>query len=308
MQQIQENRLWLQWTLLFAERFAIPDKAKRALALLARKAKIYACINELVADPTTRSSDNTIAGLSFGSLIEWQVGSLELARQHLGFLWHTLLPQRVGLQTMSVFGGFSTYLSLIGVGLGIHAFANMQMLSAAVERFLSIISAMQKQVLKARQQQSADGQMRESSGSFQHYMLSRKRAFAASSVLHSVLTSEHPINSVLSCHQLVLLWVINKMLFELRSDVEMASEFLDTMHRYVESYDNPSAFSPSISPNNARKAGSGLKVFAVNAVVGHISTSFIPKVDSRAVDWTSEMKPSRNRCLLRFWENVDMGE
>jgi hypothetical protein len=145
--QIQLNRLWVQWTLLYAERFTIPDDSQKAVVLLARRAKIYAYINELIADSTTRVSDTTITGLAFGSLIEWRVGSLDLARRHLAFVRHTLLPQRAATQPLSFFTGFCAYVNLLWVGLGIHAFTSLQILTAAIERFLRIQSSMQRHAM-----------------------------------------------------------------------------------------------------------------------------------------------------------------
>ncbi|KIW72754.1 hypothetical protein PV04_00929 [Phialophora macrospora] len=312
--QIQLNHLWVQWTLLYAERFTIPDDSQKAVVLLARRAKIYAYINELIADSATRLSDTTITGLAFGSLIEWQVDSLDLARQHLAFVRHTLLPQRDTTQSLSFFTGFCAYVCLLWVGLGVHAFTSLETLTAAIERFLRIQSGMQQHAmglpvhyLKLTNPIPA---MRESKlvQSRQRYVASRDRTFGASSTLRRFLVVQDPKDMAFSSHQLILLWIVNKILFELRDDLEMSAEFLDTLYRYVESHGDPSPFGSVTTPRSTHPRGSGLKTFTIIAIVGHISGSYLPKANPEAVDWSSEMQVQNNRPLLRFWESVDMVE
>lgn len=311
--QIQLNRLWLQWTLLYAERFAIPDDSQKAITLLARRAKIYAYINKLITDKLACISDTTITGLAFGSLIEWQVGSLELARQHLGFVRHTLLPQRTGTQALSFFAGFCVYSSLLSVGLGSHAFASSEAMFAAVGQFLGTMSSMQELSIEMAEgtrykQPSNSERQPDLLASLRGFMTSRQRAFGLSSTLHNFLVPLDLGDPVLFSHQLVLLWVINRMLLELHDNLKMSAGFLDTLYRCVESHNDPSPFGSEGIRRKAQDADSPLKPFTVMSMVNHVSSSYLRGVEFNPVDGNTRKDIRDERALQYCWENVDMGE
>lgn len=300
--------------MLYAERFASPDAAQKVVTLLARRAKIYAYINELIADTSACVADTTIAGLAFGSLIEWQVGSLELARQHLGFVRHTLLPKRTGSQALPFFTGLCIYNNILSVGLGKHAFQSSQTMKAAVRKFVSIMSVMQQQPSETQgrnlqqKQPLTVGQGSGSAAEWWAYLLRRQKIFGRSSILYHFLVPVDPEDALYSSHQLVLLWTLNKMLLELRRDLRMSAEFLDELYRYVESVDNPSPFGSREPREKTRKTTSNLKPFTVTSMIGYISWSYLPQTHSDTFDWTSENSTQQERPLLRFWEYVDMCE
>ncbi|KAJ9608675.1 hypothetical protein H2200_006446 [Cladophialophora chaetospira] len=312
--QIQINRLWLQWTLLYAEKFVVPDDSQKTVTLLARRAKIYSYINELIVDPLACVSDATIAGLAFGSLIEWQVGSLELARRHLGFVRHTLLPKRSGPRALSFHYGFCIYTNLLAVGLGTQAFVSSHTMRKAVRKFVRITSAMQQhstEILEGDLRHSRSITARQNSKPWvdsQQYRVKRRQVFGHSSTLHGFLVPLDPEDAIYSSHQLVLLWVLNKMLLELRDDVELSVGFLDTLCRYVESHDDPSPFGSGGPRQKRRVMGSGLKSFTLTSMIGYISYSYLPSTTFKSVDWSSESSTQQERPLLRFWENIDMFE
>ena len=106
----------------------------------------------------------------------------------------------------------------------------------------------------------------------------------------------------------VLLWVINKMLFELRDDLKTAAAFLDTWHRCVESHDEPSPFGSGNDRRKVQCPSLRLKPFTVTAMVAHVSCSYLRGTEPGYADWRSQKPSQDRRPLLHFWENIDMGK
>jgi hypothetical protein len=305
--QIQLNPLWLQWTLLFAEHSTMPAGPHRSTAVLARRAQIYTYMNELVSNSETRFSDATITGLAFGSLIEWQVGSLDVARQHLGFVRHTLLAGRSGAQPLPTFTALCTYTKILWVGLGSQAFRSSQSLSLAIGRFTRTFRAMQED---AKNISTEDGESyttpqeahRPLSGATSHiYRRLRSRLFDPGTVLHGFLVPLPQEDVVYASHQLTLLWLINSILHQLRDDPDQEAEFLRTLHNYLESHDNPSPFTSAKRRTGTHIAGQGLKHFTLTGMVVHIASLLsLPELGCM----------QEQNCGMSgiLWDNVDMGK
>lgn len=253
-------------------------------------------------------------GLAFGSLIEWQVESLEVAQRHLGFVRHTLLSRRGPLRTISFSVGFYVTVMQLWVGLGPYAFLDGYALDTTVDQLVKIISAMQQWTVNMPiycPRGSSSSQLKGQAGltaRIRRHWVIRHRVLGARSTLNGFLGPADSPNASYFQHSLTLLWLINKMLWELRDDLDMSEAFLETLHKYVESHDSISSFSSHIPQTEEHLRGSGLKPFTVVALVEHISSFFLPKHNPNAIDWTSLPGLEPDRPLLRFWENVNMSK
>lgn len=272
-------------------------------------------MNSLIEKPDMRSSDLTIVGLCFAGLIESRLGSIESARKHLGVARHVLIPERGGIDQFPSNVACPTCCIFNWVGLEFHAFENWNSLDSAVGRFIQILAAMGQWnahlrvlgVLNAISSQTEEALHK--SPTLVRFLNKHKLLFSSKSPLHRFIgsTCYEGANSISiqTRSHVVLLWIINKIIWELRNDLTLAAEFLDKLHRYLLSSDEPSPFGCGRTTKPITR--SMLRTLTIVPIIGHVDGPFLPKKDPAAVDWTSS-NSNANRHILRWWESIDMVE
>ncbi|KAJ9602861.1 hypothetical protein H2200_012641 [Cladophialophora chaetospira] len=290
--------------------------AQKAVAVLTRRAYIYRYMNSLIAKPDQRCSDVTITGLCFAGLIESRIGSIESARRHLGVVRHSLIPERGGIQEIAEHVSKPISCIIIWVGLEFHAFENWHALDSAVNTFVQIMSAigtwMAKLSLHGKPTSTTSQTEKHvhTSSPFFRFLKNHKQLFNRKSPFHRFIgpTCYEGANSIsiqIRSH-MALLWLTNKILWELRDDITMSAKFLESFYRWILSSDDPTpfGFGRTAKPTNT----SVLKTLTIVGMMGFCSAAFVPEKNPAAIDWTSGGKMNENRHILRMWEAIDMLE
>ena len=119
---VQQNNLWLQWTLLSAEMSAIgPDRAGKSVSFFARRARAYRSMNKLISDPKTRFSDYVVTGLTMAGLIETRLDNTSSSHIHMADV-RDLVRSRYVVHGVPMQVSFATFCNTTRIGLDSYAF------------------------------------------------------------------------------------------------------------------------------------------------------------------------------------------
>lgn len=275
---VQTNDMWLQWTLLSAEMSALgPDRTEKSVTFFARRARTYRSMNESISNPKTRFSDHTITGLTMAGLIETRLGNTASGRIHMAAV-RALVRSRAVVHGVPMQVNFATFCNTTRIGLDSSAFPDVAGFESALSDFLDAMAGMQRWTLTSSRllDTKADDADSETSPSVRRYALARRRAFSPSALLHRFIgpTCYEEVGFERRSH-VARLWGINRILYELRDDLDQCTDFLETLHRYMESTNE-------LSPTDRRASAmdpklTKLKVTAVNAILGKVGTIFLAK-------------------------------
>jgi hypothetical protein len=241
---VQMNNTWLQWVLVSAETHRLgTTAAEMSPSILARKTYLYRIMFEMVANTETRYSDITITALSFASWAEGRSGTLEKAQNHLLGVKY-LVQARGGLARLSPTTSAPVLYPFIWLGLRAGFFPEVMSLETAIAAFLRLMRSMQEWQQQYQQDviwsYLADvADTRVQYRDFQEYVEARTLAFGPLSALRPFL--EVPFfdlaNQIQFRSHVVVLWMLNKTLWELRGYPSLCCTFLRELDRNVTASD-----------------------------------------------------------------------
>jgi hypothetical protein len=284
-----------------------PEDSARAVRILSRRSQIYSHMNKLISDPATRFSDNTIMGLNFAGLIESRLGSLASARKHLAAV-RDLIMQRGGMKMLPLAISIPTCYIWNWVGLGSHAFQNLQALENALDVFKSNMRGIREWMPRLLNVVDDDGNTvrRISRTVLARYLLARVRIFSSFSPLYRFIGQSYYEGSDDQAQShAALLWAINQILYEARDDYKQAIRFLDAFYRYIESADEIDPDTIQIPVKGVKP--SGLKTITVLNFLGRVDELYLANTSGyRSCD--KNLPQKHIRSSLRLWETVQVVE
>lgn len=276
---VQSNQTYLQWIVLMAEMFLLQGRPAPADEphILGRKAYIYKLMNKAIANPTTCYLDNTLAVVATAGCAEAYSGDLALGRRHLLAL-KTLIEGRGGstiLQDMLFGQAILIVVGRVTVGLGEANFSDTARLKRDMGSFISTFQAMQSWNQRLREEfgEFRDGamsssRMKMSTDTFpslshtfhgtnardiQRYSLSRRKVFGETAVLRKYMEPQSTSIEIRNRrYHFAVLWIINKLLYDLKTDLDKSKEFLEGILLNVSSSEFPGQDSSSNSSAEAR--------------------------------------------------------
>lgn len=205
-------------------------------------------------------------------LIEGRLNNALSARMHMAAV-RALVRSRYILKGIPKQLNFATFCNCTRVGLGPYAFPDVTAFESALEDFVKVMAGMQQWILNVIDllNTQARGQDCQVSLSLGRYILARVHAFSPSAPMHRFIGPvSYKQEEFDERAHVSNLWGINSILYELRDNLDEAAEFLETLHRYVESASEPSSTDRYASSANLEPFE--LKVTAMNSILGKVGT------------------------------------
>lgn len=295
---VQVNSAWLECVILSAELAALgPTAAETSMSVLARKALLYRSIREELQTPATSHSDTTIARITLAAVAENRVGHLPCeAQKHLAAVKRLIIDRGDRWSRMPI----TTIVAFIFLGTGVAAFPYVNMLEAAIASFTGALLAFQR-----RQPDQFDEslQFHYSVYTFQGrpgvllntYIRSRHRAFSQNSPLRPFVEGVLEDRSTAeSRSHMAILWVLNRILWDLRFDHDKSITFLDRLYNIA----------GSMGPEGNLKA-----ITVLFIIMDCIARMGVPTVEQ--IHNITDIITSRgddDRRISWWWEAVDAVE
>ena len=237
---VQNNNEWLQWVLLSAEVFLLGNKAaKESVSVLSRKASLYQTIRKAVSNSATRYSDTTVAHITLAATTEDRIGLRSQAQKHLAAAKRLIIDRGDGGQRVPI----TTMVAFIWLGTGTEAFPDSESLEVAIASYTSALFAFDQrgwgQEGHSAMVEHANTTMHDSSeGLLCAYIQSRRRAFHPLSPLRPFVEAVFQDQSVSQTRShMAILWVLNRILWDLRYNYKDSMNFLDRLQLLVASAD-----------------------------------------------------------------------
>lgn len=298
---VQADRMFLQWIVLAADMYLLQGKpsATSEPHILSRKAYIYKLMNRAIADPTTCYSDNTFMTMVAAAVAIARFEGSAQARKHLLAL-RKLMEVRGGssiLQDMPLAYSIVTTNCFLSIGTKDATFAGNSSLCTAIRDFIGTFQAMQawNQSLRiefegSNTEDDADG-TKYSDGKLppvsdmlsfatirdlQRYRSTRGEVFGPQSCLRRYISPTYaiPVESERRCH-FAALWIINKMLYDLRHNYHESRDFVAQLSEAVAACEIPATDGYSTS------TATPLKPLAVIYILETIAVKHSPEFAKR---------------------------
>jgi hypothetical protein len=241
----QTNPICLQWTLLMAETYLRGSvAAESSPTILARKIYLYRKMYEMVTDPKTRFTDTTIISLTVGAYTDGRSGGLAKAQHHLKGV-RCLIEGRGGIARLAERTGFQVLNSFVCMGLGVGAFEGIASLEEAVASFLRDMRSIQRWQIQVQEAvapylAAANESCAREQQVLKQYLAARNRALGPVSALRPFLQTpfyDAGLRPHMRSH-MALLWMLNRILWDLCEDYTASTHLLDELSRYVEAGDD----------------------------------------------------------------------
>jgi hypothetical protein len=311
---VQVDQTFLQWVVVAAEIFLLQGRQSPAAEphILSRKAYIYRLMNKAIANPDTRYSNNTLATTAAAGILESRSGNPVEGRKHLIALRH-LIEGRGGsnvLQDMLFGQAMVITVGFLGTGTHEATFVDEVRLKRAIESFNSTFQAMQSwnQSLRVEFEKSYESDVSSpkvdmatdtlSSLSdilyvsnirdLERYRSSRRKVFGKTSFLHKYIEPRRANTS--ECKRrshFAVLWIINKLIYDLRHDHQKSKEFIESFLNDVISGEIPSG-----NRNSSPAAGTPLNPITLVYILAASAAKHTPKFSGRG-------------GILHSWDAID---
>lgn len=298
---VQADAIFLQWIVLGAELYLLRGKASAADQphILSRKAYIYKLMNKAIADPDTCYSDVTFATMGAAAIASARFESPAHGRRHLVAL-RKIMKARGGskiLQEMLPAYSISITNCFINIGTEHATFTDRCHLDTAVHNFISIFQDMQTWNQSLRVEFEASSTDDEVVGSkyldeklpsvsfmlqyarlrdLKKYQVGRSKVFGKHSFLSRYIPPVYPLSAVSErrCH-FAALWIINRMLYDLRHDYQESKEFIERLSEEVTACEIPKIEGDSTFHSTP------LKPLAIIYILETVAVRYSPKTTNR---------------------------
>ncbi|PVH86550.1 hypothetical protein DL98DRAFT_650002 [Cadophora sp. DSE1049] len=229
---VQQCNDWLQGVILAAEVDILGSKAaEESMSVLARRGSIYRSIREELGDPKTRYSDAAITRITTIAVAEHRIGcSPADAQKHLGIVKQLIVDRGDRWKRMPI----TIVATFIWLGSGVAAFPDSDSLEAATMSFTQALAFFsQRQTYRVglcgdNLKFQNDPDLR------RMYNQLLKQVFAPDSSLHPFVQSNFrdPTTTHYRSY-LAILWVLKRLLYDLRHDLEKSVPFLRRLSHLV---------------------------------------------------------------------------
>jgi hypothetical protein len=297
---VQADGTFLQWIVLGAELYLLQGtpSAVDQPHILSRKAYIYKLMNRTIADPTMCYSDVTFATMGAAAIAGARFEGPAQGRKHLMAL-RKLMKARGGsriLRDMLLAYSISITNCFIHIGTEHTTFTDKYHLSIAINDFSSTFKAMQawnqrlRVAFEVSDEDDFDGNKHDNGRlpsvsemlnfawvhDLQMYRLSRSKVFGPQSFLRRYIPPIHPLPAASErrCH-FAALWMINKMLCDLRHDYCESRAFIERLSSEVTACEIPA------TEDDPTAAGSPLKPLAIIYILETVMVKHSPESASR---------------------------
>jgi hypothetical protein len=235
---VQNNSVWLQWVLLAAEVYLLGNRAaEKSISVLSRRGSLYRSIREIVSNPATRYSDLTISHITLAAVVEDRIGARSEAQKHLAAAKRLIHDRGDRLGRMPI----TTLTSFIWLGTGTSAYPDSDSLEAAIASFTHSMVAFHQwrsdlDEIFLRFGQVTSAVQSNSGALLSAYIQSRHRTFHPQSPLRPFVEAVFHDQALSQRRShMAILWVLNRILWDLRYRYDDSINFLDRLCRLVES-------------------------------------------------------------------------
>ncbi|KAG4438014.1 hypothetical protein IFR05_006515 [Cadophora sp. M221] len=223
---VQRCSVWLQCVLLSAEVYKLDGvAAEESISVLFRKALLYKSVREDLSNPSTRLSDSTIDRIMMTAVAENRIGYPTTgAQKHLSVAKGLVLERGDRFERMPI----TVVIVLIWLGTGKDAFLDASTLNTAIDTFNSSLLAF----IKPDQEKPSNSDItcwRVQLGLLNTYTQVRQRAFGSTSPLRPFVEASMLGPSAQFRSHIAILWILNKILWDLRHAHQNSIAFLSQL-------------------------------------------------------------------------------
>lgn len=229
---VQQCNDWLQGVILSAEVDILGSKAaEESMSVLARRGSIYRSIREELGNPNTRYSDAAITRITTIAVAEHRIGcSPAEAQKHLKIVKQLIVDQGDRWKRMPI----TIVATFIWLGSGVAAFPDSDSLEAALMSFTQALAFFSRSKSYRVEPCSGNVKFQNDPDLRKVYNQLLKQVFAPDSSLHPFVQSS--FRDPMTTHYrsyLAILWVLNRVLYDLRHDLEKSVPFLHRLSHLV---------------------------------------------------------------------------
>ncbi|KAK0121626.1 hypothetical protein ONS95_009914 [Cadophora gregata] len=289
---VQRCNDWLQGVILSAEVDILGSKAaEESMSVLSRRASIYRSIREELSNPETRYSDAAITRITTIAVAEHRIGcSPADAQRHLGIVKQLIVDRGDRWKRMPI----TIVSTFIWLGSGIAAFPDLDSLETATSSFARSMSSFCRQKSYRSELRREDSEHHQDQNLSRTYDQLLQQVFGPESSLSTFAQAN--FHDQIKTHYrsyLAIIWVLNRILYDLRDDMAKSIPFLRRLNNLI--------------GTRGKTKPKGLTVLFI--IMDCLARMGVPQheMDNNASDMIICRGPGDHR-IIWWWEAVDVVE